>query len=390
MISRQGISFIITIIAAKLLTNKEFGLYSYLVSIVIFFTLLVDFGISRAVSKFTAEFNIHGKKEIDQLFYNSLLILAPIIIVTMLIILLFNSYFDEQNGYFLFYLFPVLIFLPITSLFDGILSGLKQFKQASLATISSAIIAIILVYFLISKLKIIGAFLTLDIFYFSLFIFLSFKFKLYKFKFNKEIFKLVGRYSLIIGVSSIGHFLYSRAVTIILGKYTFLEQAGYYELIDRIFMLLSFGFIIAGQVISPKITEMYTSGNTGEVKKLYKKFTSIIIPVSLIISVAVYFIFPIVIKTFLAKYYNPEFLYFTNILIINLPFLLFTGFFAQPFIVGTGHAKLSLWTIPFGIINVVLGLILINYMGPEGVLFSLIITSICNKVFAYSYLYRIL
>jgi O-antigen/teichoic acid export membrane protein len=95
MISRQGIGLAILLIAAKLLPTKEFGIYNYLVAFAFLFTLLADFGISRAVTKFTAEYNVKDADKVKIIFFNSGIILFSLLILFTLILFLFKGIFDR-------------------------------------------------------------------------------------------------------------------------------------------------------------------------------------------------------------------------------------------------------------------------------------------------------
>jgi hypothetical protein len=77
-----------------------------------------------------------------------------------------------------------------------------------------------------------------------------------------------------------------------------------------------------------------------------------------------------------------------NLLLVHLPLLLISGFIVQPFIIATGKAKYSLLTIPFGFINIGLGILFIGYYGFMGVIYSTLITSITNKIITFYLIYN--
>ena len=62
---KQGITFLIFILCAKLLTPYDFGLYNYALAIIFFFIIFGDFGISAATSKYVAEYNAINKDKFD-------------------------------------------------------------------------------------------------------------------------------------------------------------------------------------------------------------------------------------------------------------------------------------------------------------------------------------
>ena len=381
--SRQGIMFFILFISAKLLSAEEFGVYNYLIAIAFFFTLLADFGISRAVTKFTAQYNTVDKEKIKYIFFNSALIMIGLVALFVLLILLFANVIIGENYPYIYYLIPVFIFLPLTSLFDGIYSGLLKFKTLSVISLISGLLATLSTYFLVKKLGLVGALLSLDLYYVVSFILFSSTFKLFTFKIEKTIIKDVGRYSLIIGISAVGHFLYAKGITYILGQYNFFTEVGYYEIIDKVFVMSSFPFIIYGQIIAPKITGLISVHKYEEVLLRYKKNLYQTFLLGLLVTLVLWIILPTAVELFLNNYYSRDFIMIFQLLLFHLPLVLVSGLIAQPYIIATGKAKISLLTLPFGIVNVILGILFIGLFGFIGVIYSTLITSITNKLLTF-------
>ena len=385
---RQVVMFSILFISAKLLPSTQFGIYNYLIAFVVLFTLLADFGMSRAISRFVAEYNITQKEKVNYILFNSGIILLILIALFTSILMIFAEDIVGKNYNLIKYLIPTFVFLPLTSLFDGFYSGLKKFKLISFVSTFSGVISIPATYLLVSKYQLIGAFLSLDLYYLLLFILLFIFHRNYVFRFNREVFLRVWKYSAIIGISSIGHFFYAKANTIILGKFNFFNEVGYLEIIDKVFIMLAFPFIIFGQIISPRITELKTENKHEMISSYFRKILYYSIPLSLIITIIMWFAFPIAIKTFLSEYYSTNFINMFKLLLINLPLLLITNSLSQPFIIATGAAKYSLLTIPFGVLNVVLAILLITQFGYIGAVYSILITSIISKLLTYYLVYK--
>ena len=386
--SRQGITFLILVISAKLLSSEDFGIYNYTVAISYFFTLLADFGISRAVTKFVAQYNTENPSKVKLIYFNSAVIMLTLIIIFSTLFFLFARIIVGENYQFAYYLIPVFIFLPLTSLYDGIYSGLSQFKKLSIISLIAGLLTVAATYFLIIKLGIIGAFLSLNFYYVISFILFSSSFRLFSFNFDKELIKEIGKYSSVIGISAIGYFLYSKGVTYILGQYNYFTEVGYYEIIDKVFILLSFPFIIYGQIIAPGITEKITLSKYENVLTQYKRNLSFAFPVTIVITLILWQALPFLIKLFLTKYHTPDFITMFDLLLLHLPLVLISGFIVQPFIIATGKAKYSLLTIPFGIINIGLGILLIQYYGFIGVIYSTLIISFANKTLTFYLIYN--
>src|SRR3989338_8028547 len=82
---KQGITFLIFILSAKLLIPYEFGVYNYALAIIFFLIMFGDFGISTATAKYVAEYNITNKEKLKSVLFNSgIMILGLTILITIL------------------------------------------------------------------------------------------------------------------------------------------------------------------------------------------------------------------------------------------------------------------------------------------------------------------
>src|SRR3989344_7857431 len=141
---KQGLIFVIFILAAKLLVPYDFGIYNYVLAIVFFLIMFGDFGISTATSKYVAEYNLTDKEKLKAVLFNSgIIILAITVLITVLTLIIGPFYLKDKYLYVL-YLLPLVFLAPMTSLYDGIYRGLKKFKQLA---IISTIIGFISIFF---------------------------------------------------------------------------------------------------------------------------------------------------------------------------------------------------------------------------------------------------
>jgi len=129
---KQGITFLIFILCAKLLSPYEFGIYNYVLAIIFFLIIFGDFGISTATSKYVAEYNVTDKKKLKSVLFNSgIIILGLTLLITLITITIGPWYLKEKYVYVL-YLLPLIFLAPMTSLYDGIYRGLKRFKSLAI------------------------------------------------------------------------------------------------------------------------------------------------------------------------------------------------------------------------------------------------------------------
>ena len=94
---KGGITFLIFILCAKLLTPYYFGIYNYALAIIFFLILFGDFGISTATSKYVAEYNITDKNKLKLVLFNSgLIIIALTIIITIITLIIGPWYLKDK------------------------------------------------------------------------------------------------------------------------------------------------------------------------------------------------------------------------------------------------------------------------------------------------------
>ncbi|MFA4953077.1 MAG: oligosaccharide flippase family protein [Candidatus Pacearchaeota archaeon] len=384
---KQGITFLIFILCAKLLTPYEFGIYNYVLAIIFFLIIFGDFGISTATSKYVAEYNVTDKEKLKSVLFNSgIIILGLTILITILTLIIGPWYLKDKYVYVL-YLLPLIFLAPMTSLYDGIYRGLKQFKKLAIISIIIGVISIPLVYILIKQYGLIGALISQGLFYLTLLISLALGYRDFSFKFNREVMKEVGKYSLIIGIANFGYFIYTRINILILGHFNFITEIGYYEIINKLFLILIIPFTILSQVISPNITEIYSMNKLEELIKKYKKYMFFSFLGGLIIMLFTLMLMPLILKYLLSQYYNPitlNILYILSILLITQSMGVIA---AVGFSTSSGYAKLNMYfLLIFGIINIFLSIFLVKSLGFMGIIYStLIIKLLTDIIFIWVY-----
>jgi len=384
---KQGITFLIFILCAKLLTPYDFGIYNYILTITFILAIFSDFGISTATSKYVAEYNVIDKEKLKSVLFNSGIIIIFLTTAISLAVLFFGKvYFGEEYNYVL-YLLPLVFFIPISSLYDGIYRGLKKFKFIAIVSIIVGLISLSFIYILINQYGLIGALISQNLFYFLLVIALAFGYRDFNFKINKDIIKKIGKYSLVIGIGSIGWIIYSRIDILFLGHYGFIEEIGYYEILNKILMIFLTPFLIISQVISPNITQHFIKRKYEAIKIKFKKYLLLSFILSILIVFFIFFTNRYLISNFLNEYDVPEMYLILNLMLIIFFTQMLNGIIPLGFVNATGHAKLSTYFLVFfGIIHVILNYILLNWYGFIGIIYSIVLTKCtADLVFIYAY-----
>jgi PST family polysaccharide transporter len=386
---KQIVTFSILILSAKLLTPYDFGIYNYILAIIFLLIVFSDFGISSATSKYVAEYNATDKKKLKLILFNSSVIVVSLALAISLLTVIIGKYvFDEKYVYVL-YVLPMLFFAPINSLYDGIFRGLKRFRDLAIISLSVGISSLIFVYILISKYGLIGALVSQSLFYIILTIVLFLTYGNLHVQFDRKIMRTLLDYSLVIGVSSIGYFLYSRVDILVLGHYGYVEEIGYYELINKGFELMFLPFALLAQVIAPDITAYFAKKDYDQVRTKLFSFMKIIVPLSILIAITFYYLFPLLIMEFLTEYYVEGMLISIFILSFLIPFKIWGVFQTQSFIVATGFARIiAITTMIGGILNIILDIVAINLIGFTGVFWVTLIIHSMNIIFQTIYYKR--
>lgn len=372
---KQGTTFLIFIICAKLLTPYDFGIYNYVLAIVFFLIIFGDFGISIATSNYVAEYNIIDKKKVRLVLFNSgIVILGLSLIVTLLTVVFGKCLLNEKYIYVLWTL-PLFFFAPMTSLYDGIYRALKRFKRLAIISLVVGFLSIGYVYYLTKNFGLFGALVSQNIFYLLLFLVLALDYKEFDFIFDKEIIKKITDYSLWIGLSNIGLFLYTRVDIIILGQFGFIEEIGYYEIINKIFMMILMPVTLLATVVAPNTTKNFALKRFKHITNKIIKESFLLFIIGLIVSVISFLIIPLLFKKILQEYDIELLTLMLNLIIILVPFRFFSTYLSIGYITPSGHVKIiTKYLTIFGLLNVILDIVFINNFGFIGVIYATLIT----------------
>lgn len=365
---KHGVVFFIFFIAAKLLQPEDFGLFNYLRAVIILLTIFCDFGLSYAISKFTAEYEFLKSEKLNRLLFSASIFVAIIAATISAVIVFTGGIFFKENYRYIVLFLPYLFLMPLTSVIDGFYRGLKQFKK--LAIISSIVggVSVFISFILINRFYLVGAIIAQNIMYLLFVLFLyAFQRKL-RFQFDISALAEVLKYAMVVGIGMVANFLYSRVDILILKQFGFVVEIGYYGIINSIFMMLFIPFGMLGQVIAPNTTRHVTAGNFGEIRNKLKKYAGLCIPAGVILSMSLHFAVPVALKTALPNYYTANLLLIMNILLLLLPFKVWSAVLNQGFVAPAGFAKIStIATLVGGVLNVVLDYVFIDMFGFVGV-----------------------
>jgi O-antigen/teichoic acid export membrane protein len=285
--------------------------------------------------------------------------------------LFLGPYFLKDKYLFVLYILPMIFLAPMTSLYDGIYRGFRKFKLLALLSTSVSLLSLCFIYFLIRKYGLTGALISQNLFYFFLFLTLAFGYRDFLFKVNREILKSVGFYALIIGIIHVSAFLYTRVDILVLGYFDLIVEVGYYEIVNKVLMLMQLPFLVYAQVQAPNmVASYYREGNSAILRKMtsYVKYA---MAVSLLLSVLMGLTIPWVLQGFLTEYYLPGVILILNIFLFLFIFQNVSNLVGNTFIISTGHAKINMINIIiFGILNLILDILFVRWYGYLGIAYA--------------------
>jgi O-antigen/teichoic acid export membrane protein len=366
-------------ITASFLTSEQFGIIIYLNSILTLLLIFCDFGISASVSKYTAEYIALESGNERKLFGSSSILISFFSLIASLFVLFFSKHLFPKYHPLTLILLPCLFLSPISSLLDGIYRGHEKFKKLFFSNVYSSIAAIVTTTILVIKFKVEGALIALAVTH-LLFIFsMIFTNKVVINEISIGVMKDIGKYAFYVGFASISYFMYTQVDILVMEKFGYINEIGYYGIIDRVFYFFLLPSVILGQVLAPEISRLSVFKNYRHIKTKFHLSFIIGLPCSIIISGFVYILAMLILKYYGAHYNTDSFVSILNLLSLLLPLKILGSFTANGFITPSGNIHiLSLTTFVGGIINIVLDILLIREYGFMGIFFAtLIVHSLC-------------
>jgi len=378
ILGKQGVTFVIFLFCAQLLSPYDFGAYNYIFAIIFMFAIFSDFGVSVTASRYAAQYKVASPGKLEILQFNSIIIVLFFSSLVCIAVVLFRGkilYFE-----YLVYCLPLLFAIPLTSLYDGIFRGLKRFKELSLINLLYGILFIPLIYYSVSRWGLVGAIWAHNAYYcFLCIIIVAFSFVIKvpaRMQYDRPLIADIIKYSVLVGMSDVGLFLYTRADVVILGHFNLVEEIGYYEIAYKIFIILLMPAQLLATVVAPKIAQLFVVKETEtEIKKKYIRDTKLLFSCGLVLTVFFYaFMGPLFAVLF--KNYDQSILMAVMLaFIILVPFRYFSTYISIGYITPSGNVAISTLTIIlFGVMNVILDILLIRSIGFMGVVYATLIS----------------
>jgi len=384
---KQGLFFIVFTIGARLLPQQNFGIYNYVMASVMLLTLFCDFGISKATSRHIAMSRELKIDSYEETVFNMSLLSLLVGFLVLIFLVFFGKIFFGSNYVYILYASPLIFLVSFASIQEGLFMGLEKFKKLSIIILVSGVLNILTSYVLIKKFGISGAILGQVLFYITESALLMIFHGRIAFKFKKRIIYTIGKYSLIIGISGLGYFLFSRIDIVILGHFGFIKQIANYEIINKLFAILITPATIISSVVGPRIALLFAKKESKEIWSSYKKTLLLTGVGSALILVVSFLFFNFIIRILFPGYSIMELKRIFLIISILLMSQSLSTVISAGFSISTGHAKLNMvFLLVFGTLSIPANLLAVNTYGFAGVLYTtLMIKLLSDLLYIYKY-----
>lgn len=369
-----GMGFIIFIFIPRALGPKDYGILAVTLSILSFFMLFADFGISASSSKFIAQYVKKDKSQIRNIIKDvlqlRLSILAIACIFGYITINLFTKTFEipELSETLLVGIFLVL-FWTFTEHLKKLFQGFHRLKFNFFITIVEFSSKIALSLLLVSYYGLLGIlFAFLVAYMLSTIVGLFYTYKHFYCMFEESSYKSYKKdlidYAFPMMIISVSFYVFTEIDTIILGLFSTSTEVGYYSAgkqMTRYLPIFAAGFGIA---LGPMYAHI-SKENIIDLRKTYYKTLRILSCLYLIVSILLFIFAKEIVLLLYGIDYIPSII-ILRILVINMFFMAISSIVSQLIdYMGIAKSRATALVI-FGLLNIFLNILLIPKFGGIG------------------------
>jgi O-antigen/teichoic acid export membrane protein len=198
--------------------------------------------------------------------------------------------------------------------------------------------------------------------------------------FDKSLVRSILSFSIFAMVLNVGTLLAFRSDAMVIGKFLPLKDATYFDVGNKFFDPMTQLLIAVGAVVMPMATRLKTTGDIGELRHVFLKWSKICLSIVLMIGLYLLVLGP----DFLGWWVDPSFVEpsgrVLQVLMLSFLFYLPVRGVALPILMGFGKpAPPAIALLIMGAVNLVMSIALVRSMGIFGVALG---TAIPNVLFA--------
>jgi O-antigen/teichoic acid export membrane protein len=158
-------------------------------------------------------------------------------------------------------------------------------------------------------------------------------------------------------------------------------EVGYYEIVNKVLMLMQLPFLVYAQVQAPNIVAAYCREGSPVILRKLKSYITYATAISLLLAMLLGLAVPLILKRFLPEYDLPEVLWILYLFLFLFIFQNVSNLVGNTFIISTGHARINMINIiVFGILNLFLDILLVHFYGYMGIAYAKLLVVILGSL----------
>ncbi|KAA2215706.1 lipopolysaccharide biosynthesis protein [Chryseobacterium sediminis] len=377
------LSFLLVPFYTYFLTKKELGEYDLLLTTISLFAPLVSLQISDATYRWLIDKEYISETEKAKIMTNSIITLCIGYLIFCLgfsIYVFFNSF--QYQGYFI-----ILIFLNcLLPLLQSILRGQGNTKQFAINGILTTFLIVVfnIIFIYLLKLNVEGVFIANIVAYTVACIMILYKVKViqyFKFKYwDPKLIKSMASYSLPLIPNLMSWWAISSASKFIILHYMGAEGNGLYAVASRFPALL---LVINSVLLLPLQDRILKEENDATFNRLLGKFIMFEMALAFILGI----LSPLMTKVLVSKEYFETWQYMPY-LYLGVGFNAIAGFLGLKYQKEKNTLKITLTTLLGAVVSIVLSIILIQYIGLQGISISFLLGFLVVLLVRYIDIYK--
>lgn len=377
------LSFLLVPFYTYFLTKKELGEYDLLLTTISLFAPLVSLQISDATYRWLIDKEYISETEKAKIMTNSIITLCIGYLVFCLgfsVYVFFNSF--QYQGYFI-----VLIFLNcLLPLLQSILRGQGDTRQFAINGILTTFLIVVfnVIFIYLLKLNVEGVFIANIVAYTVACILILYKVRIiqyFKFKYwDPKLIKSMASYSLPLIPNLMSWWAISSASKFIILHYMGAEGNGLYAVASRFPALL---LVINSVLLLPLQDRILKEQDDVTFNRLLGKFIVFELALAFILGI----LSPLMTKILVSREYFDTWQYMPY-LYLGVGFNAIAGFLGLKYQKEKNTLKITLTTLLGAVVSIVLSIILIQYIGLQGISISFLLGFLVVLLVRYIDIYK--
>ncbi|WP_313001106.1 lipopolysaccharide biosynthesis protein [Chryseobacterium gleum] len=377
------LSFLLVPFYTYFLTKKELGEYDLLLTTISLFAPLVSLQISDATYRWLIDKEYISETEKAKIMTNSIITLCIGYLIFCLgfsVYIFFNSF--QYQGYFI-----VLIFLNcLLPLLQSILRGQGDTRQFAINGILTTFLIVVfnVIFIYLLKLNVEGVFIANIVAYIVACILILYKVRIiqyFKFKYwDPKLIKSMASYSLPLIPNLMSWWAISSASKFIILHYMGPEGNGLYAVASRFPALL---LVINSVLLLPLQDRILKEQDDVTFNRLLGKFIVFEMALAFILGI----LSPLMTKILVSKEYFDTWQYMPY-LYLGVGFNAIAGFLGLKYQKEKNTLKITLTTLLGAVVSIVLSIILIQYIGLQGISISFLLGFLVVLLVRYIDIYK--